>query len=187
MGTTHQITSVDSDKLILGNYEIETASSSGAVFVTLGPGMLTSWQHTFTNTNIQSGNSVDPLEYIADEALTFGFDIIEYHASVISALQGGLVNTTAVTSTTSTLRGGGATELIQRAFKMTNTREIDGSTVETVITVFKAAVEGGMTIGVKSDNDSDPINVFSFACKAENDATLSAGGQLFTIVKDETS
>ena len=182
----HQITSVDTDRLILGNYKIETATSSSATFVNLGPGMLTSWAHNFTNSNIQTGNSVDPMEYISDENLTFAFEMIEWDCSAISALQGGLTNTGTITSVTSTLRAGGATEITKRAFKMTNTQTIDDGTVETVITVFRAAVEGVMTMGLKSDNDADPINLFQFTCKGENDASLSAGAQLFTILKTET-
>ena len=186
MATIHQITSVDTDKLILGNYKMETAASSGAAFVNLGPGMLTSWMHNFTNSNIQSGNSVDPMEYISDESLSFGFDLIEYDASAISALQGGLTETGSITSVISTLRAGGAEQLTKRAFKFTNHQMIDDSTVDTIITVFQASVEGGLTLGVKSDNDANPINVFTFSCKAENDSSLSVGAQLFTLVKTET-
>jgi len=183
---THQVTSVDTDRLILGNYKMETATSSGATFVNLGPGMLTSWQHNYTNSNIQCGNSVDPMEYIAEETLTFGFDMIEWDCSAISAIQGGLTETGSITSVISTLRGGGAKTITKRAFKFTNTQTIDDGTVETIITVFRASTEGGLTLGVKSDNDADPINVFSFSCKAENDTSLTAGAQLFTIQKTET-
>ncbi len=187
MAVKHQISSVDTDKLILGNYAMSTAPTSGATFVDLGPGMLTAWDHQFTNSNVQSGNSVDPLEWISEETLTWTFDLIEYHASVISALMGGLTNTSGITSTSSTLRAGGATQLTKRAFKMTNHQIIDDSTVETVITVFQAVVDSGFSIQVKSDNDADPINVFQFAMHGENDESQSVGSQLFTILKDETS
>ena len=183
MATTHQITSVDTDRLILGNYAISTSLTSGGTFVALGPGMLTAFAHNFTNSNIQSGNSIDPLEYIADESATFSVDVLEYDASVLSAIQGGLTNTTGITTTGSTLRAGGATNLTKRAFKLTNVNQKGGASITTVITIFKASVEGGMTLGVKSDNDADPINVYQFAFKAENDSTLTAGAQLFTIVK----
>ena len=183
MATAHQITSVETDRLILGNYEISTATTSGGTWTSLGPGMLTSFNHNFENSNIQAGNSVDPLEYIATETASFGVDILEWNASILSVIQGGLTGTTGITTTGSTLRAGGNTTLTKRAFRMVNTNDKSGTTVVTTITVFKASVESGMTLGVKSDNDSDPINVYQFTFMAENDASLSAGAQLFTIVK----
>ena len=183
MATTHQITSVDTDILILGNYAVSTSATSGGTYVDLGPGMLTSFDHQFSNSNIQAGNSVDPLEYIATESLMFSVDMIEYEASVMSAIMGGLTNTASITSEGSTLRAGGASTLTKRAFKMVNTNHKGDTSVVTTITVYKAAVEKGMTLGVKSDNDENPINVFTFNFKGENDASLSAGSQMFTIVR----
>jgi len=183
MATTHQITSVDTDRLILGNYAVSTSATSGGTFVQLGPGMLTAFAHSFTNSNIQAGNSIDPLEYIADESATFSVDMLEYDASVLSAIQGGLVSTTGITTTGSTLNAGGNTNLTKRAFKLTNLNTKGSASITTVITIYKASVEGGMTLGVKSDNDADPINVYQFTFKAENDSSLSVGSQLYSIIK----
>ena len=77
--------------------------------------------------------------------------------------------------------------LTTRAYKLTNARDISGTTVETVITHYKGSVDNGMTMVTKSDNDSDPVNAFQFTVTCENDASLSIGSQLYSIVKVETS
>jgi len=38
-------------------------------------------------------------------------------------------------------------------------------------------------LGVKSDNDPNPINVYQFTFKAENNSSLSVGSQLYSIIK----
>lgn len=181
---TYQNSSVDSDRLILGNFKIETAASSAATYQNLGAGQLTSFQHQFEKFDVQAGNAPDPIEGIATETLNFGFDLIEYDASVLSAMQGGLVSAT-VTTSQSTIEAGGNTELTPRAFKLTNTRIISGSTVETVITIYRATIDNGMTWVTKSDNDSDPVNALQFTVTAELDTAKTAGSQLYTIVKTE--
>lgn len=180
----HQNTSVDSDRLIIGNWKIETAPSSGATFVNLGAGGLTSWDHQFEKYDVQAANAPDPIEGVATETLTFGFDLIEYDASAFSALQCGLVTST-VTASVSSMYAGGNTTLTPRAFRLTNRRIISSTTVETVITVFKGTIDNGPTMVVKSDNDSDPITTWQFNVTAEVDTALTAGSQLYQIVKDE--
>lgn len=92
-----------------------------------------------------------------------------------------------MSTTSTTIRAGGATELVPRAFKLTNYRMIGTTTVNTVITIFNANIENGMTLVPKSDNDGNPVNVFQFSVKGDNLASLSAGAQLFQIVKVEVS
>ena len=165
----HQITSVDSNELVLGNYDISTSATAGGTFTSLGSGQLTSFQHNFTNSDLQSGNSVDP---------------IEYNASILSVLQCGLTETTGMTSTTTTITAGGAELLTPRAWKMSNRRLLT-TTINTIITVFSGTIENGMTLVPKSDNDDNPINMYQFSVRGELDSSLSVGAQLFTIVKDE--
>lgn len=184
---TYQNASVNSNQLILGNYKIETASSSAGSYVNLGAGQLTAFQHNFTNSDIQAGNAVDPIEFIAEENVTIAFELMEYKASAMSAMMGGLTETTSISTTSTTIRAGGAVELTPRAFKLTNKRMIGTTTVNTVITIFNANIENGMTLVPKSDNDGNPVNVFQFTVKGDNLASLSAGAQLFQIVKVEVS
>jgi hypothetical protein len=180
----YQNTSVDSDRLIIGNWKIETAASAGATYVNLGAGQLTAFSHEFEKFDVQAGNAPDPIEGIAQETVTFGFDLIEYDASAMSAMQGGLVSAV-ITTGQSVMSAGGQTELTPRAFRLTNTRMIGSATVETVITVFKATVDNGATWVTKSDNDTDPVNALQFAVTGEIDAVRTAGTQLYTITRVE--
>ena len=182
---THQNTSVDSDRIALGNYKIETASSSGATYVNLGAGQLTSWAHVFEKYTLQAGNAPDPMEGIATETCAFAFDLLEYDASAFSALQCGLISTGTITSVLSVINAGGNTVLTPRAFRLTNTREISGASSPTVIVVYRGVIDNGMVLVPKSDNDTDPMNVYQFSVTGENDSTLSVGSQLFSITKIE--
>lgn len=184
----HQNTTVDSTKLIIGNYKIETAAygtSSGGTWVNLGAGMVSKFGHNITEYSTQSGNAPDPIEGISDETFTVDAELIEYDASVLSAIAGGILVADTTTSTTqSILTGGGNTTITQRAFRLTNRRLISGATHETILTLFKAKLTAGLQFSAKSDNDADPISVIGIAIEAENDSTLSAGTQLFKITKD---
>ena len=183
----YQNTSVNSNQLILGNYKIETATTAGGSYVNLGSGELTSWVHNFTNSEIQAANSVDPIEYIADENVIFAFQLYEYKASAMNAMMGGLTGTGTISTTSTTINGGGNVNITRRAFRLTNTRFIGTTSVATVITHYKGQIENGMTIVPKSDNDGNPLNAFQFTVKCTNDASLSVGSQLFSIVKGEKS
>lgn len=180
---TYQNTSVDSDLLVLGNYKIETAPSAEGTYVNLGAGILNSFNHNPEMYDVQAGNAPDPIEGVADETATFEFSLIEWDQSVLSVLSSGLMSESS-TTTLSTMVAGGATELTPRAFRLTNRRLINTTTVETIITVFKGTPESGIQITAKSDNDTDPINTIDYTIEAKLDATRSvAEGQLFSITK----
>lgn len=180
----YQNTSVDSDRLIVGNWKIETAASAGATYVNLGAGQLTAFSHEFEKFDVQAGNAPDPIEGIAQETVTFGFDLIEYDASAMSAMQCGLVTAT-LTTGQSVLDAGGNTVLTPRAFRLTNTRMISTTTVETIIVVFKGTIDNGATWVTKSDNDTDPVNALQFTVTGEIDAARTAGSQLYSITRVE--
>ena len=180
---TYQNTSVDSDMLVLGNYKIETAATSGGTYVNLGAGILNSFGHNVEMYDVQAGNAPDPIEGVADETVTFGFSLIEWDQSVLSVISGGLM-TQSSTSVLSTMVAGGATELTQRAYRLTNRRMIGVTTVETIITVFKALSDQGLQVTAKSDNDTDPINTLDYTVTGKKDSARTvAEGQLFTITK----
>ena len=184
---TYQNTSVDSDRLIIGNYKLETAPTAGGTFVNMGAGMVTAFSHDFEKWDVQAGNAPDPIEGIATETVAIGFDLIEYDASVLNAFQGGLISAPTITSVLSTVEAGGNTELTPQAFKLTNIRvNGSGSTVETTITVYRATIDSGMTLVTKSDNDTDPINAMQFTITGELDTARTAGNQLYTIDHTET-
>jgi hypothetical protein len=182
----YQNSSVDSTKLILGNYKIETspyASAAGSfTWVNLGAGMVNSFGHNFEKFDVQAGNAPDPIEGVSKETFPIEMELIEYDASVMAAVSSGLV-TSASTGTVMTLYGGGNTTLTPRAIRLTNTRSVSGATKQTIITVFKSTINQGPQFTAKSDNDTDPINVMPLSITGEIDSTRSVGTQLYTITK----
>ena len=179
---TYQNSSVASNKLVLGNYKIESATSSGASFVNLGAGRVNGWGHKYDKYDVQAGNAPDPIEGIAKETFTVDFELIEYDGSSLSAILCGAVTETS-TSVLSTMVGGGNQVLTPRAFRLTNTRLISGTTCQTILTLYKATPDAGLQMTVKGDNDTDPISVMPFNLTAEVDATKTAGSQLFQITR----
>jgi len=178
----YQNSSVSSDKLILGNCKIETSASAGGTYVNLGAGIVNSFTHTPEFYDVQAGNAPDPIEGVATETATIEFELIEYDGSVLSAIQCGMSEYSA-TSALSTLTVGGNQEITPRAFKLTNTRTISSTTVETILTVYKASMKTGLTINFKGDNDTDPIAVIPCTIEAKLDTARSEGDQLFALTQ----
>lgn len=178
----HQNSLVDSNKLIIGNAKIETAATVGGPYVNLGAGLVSAFTHTPTMYDVQAGNAPDPIEGVAEEVCTLDFELIEYDASVLSAISGGLVTQTSTTSL-STLNAGGNSTITPRVFRVTNTRMIGAVTCETILTIFKGNLTTGITINFKSDNDADPLGVIPGQVEGKVDSTLSVGSQLFTITR----
>lgn len=178
----HQNSSVDSTKLIIGNAKIETAATVAASYVNLGAGIVSAFTHTPTMYDVQAGNAPDPIEGIAEEVCTVDFELIEYDASVLSAMSCGIVTQTS-TTVLSTLVAGGNSTVTPRVFRITNTRIVSGATKETILTVFKATLKTGITINFKSDNDEDPLAVIPCQIEGKVDSTLSVGSQLYSITR----
>ena len=88
----YQNSTVDSDKLVLGNNKMEVATSAAATFVNLGAGIVTTWDHPVEKYDVQAGNAPDPISGIASETCTVAFEMIEYDASVLNTIFGGLIN-----------------------------------------------------------------------------------------------
>jgi len=177
----YQNSTITSTKLVIGNYKIETAPSVAGTYVNLGAGMVSSFGHNITKFDVQAGNAPDPIEGVADEEFRIEFEMIEFNGSVLSAIQGGAISHSLVTGSAMTINGGGNTTITPRAFRLTNTRMISGTTTQTIIKVYKATMENGIQFTAKSDNDADPIMVMPGTIVAKNDTTLSAGSQLFTL------
>jgi len=176
----YQNSTVTSNDLVIGNYKIETSPSVAGTYVNLGAGMVSSFGHNITKYDTQAGNAPDPIEGIAGEEFRIEFEMIEYEGTVLSAIQGGAISNR-VSAPTSIVNGGGNTTITERAFKLTNTRSIGGTTSLTIIKVYKATMENGIQFTAKSDNDADPIMVMPGVIIAKNDTTLTAGSQLFQI------
>lgn len=179
---TYQNTSVTSSKLILGNAKIETAASVAGTYVNLGAGTITNFTYTPTMYDTQAGNAPDPVEGIADEECTLDGELIEYDASVLSSISCGMFTQTS-TTVLSTLIAGGNTTITPRVFRITNTKVISGTTVETIITIKKGKLNTGFAINFKTDNDTDPVGIMPIQILGKLDTALTAGSQLFQITR----
>ena len=183
----YQNSTVDSEKLVLGNATVEVAASVGATFVNIGAGILNSFNHVPEMYDTQAGNAPDPIEGVANETVTIDFEMIEYDSSVMNVMYGGLFTST-TSSSVQTIHAGGlaSTVILPRAWRFTNTRtNAAGATVQTQLTVYRATLDTGPAFTFKSDNDTDPIMVMPGTLTAKIDGNLTAGQQLYTITHDE--
>lgn len=182
----YQNSSVDSTRLVIGNYKIETspyASAAGSfTWVNMGAGMVSAFRHEMEKYDVQAGNAPDPIEGVARETFKIEMELIEFDTSAMAAISGGLV-TAVSTGTVMTMYGGGNATITPRAFRLTNTRMVSGATKQTIITVFSVTPDQGPTFTAKSDNDADPINIIPLTLTGEQDTTRSVGTQLYTITK----
>jgi len=189
----YQNTSVNSDALVIGNWKIQVASYNSAfasiasvasAVDNLGAGMVSAFKHEITPINVQSGNAPDPLEGIADETFTVTGELIEIDVAKMATAWSGICTTaTTITTTMSIMAAGGKTTIPPRTVLLTNRRIVGSASVETNIWVYKAYMVNGPSFTAKSDNDEDPITVYSFELRGELDASRTAGDQLYSIHK----
>jgi len=168
----YQNSSVTDAKIEIGNYAMYVASAAGTTvggaWVNLGAGMVTDFAYAADPYTSQSGNSVDPIQGIAKETVTLGMDLIEYDGSSFSILSGG-----ALVGTSGSLVVGGQTNVVTgRGIKLVNTRKLaTGSTQTTTYVIENAFMNGGFSMTPKSDNDTDPMNVYKFSLLCKQYAT----------------
>lgn len=198
----YQNTTVNSTSLVIGNYMIFGGSAastlSGAtsiseissIMTNLGAGIVNSFGHNVEKYDVQAGNAPDPIEGVAGETFTISGELIEYNATALSFVMGGMVGTTASTgSDYSIIGGGGAGVITPKQFALVNRRmaiPVAGSAVTSVLTiiyVWKGTFVNGPQFTAKSDNDTDPINTMSFEIQGEIDGSRPSGQQLYTIKK----
>lgn len=180
----YQNGAVTDSRLIVGNYKVEVAAytaTTTTAYTNVGAGKVNSWTHNVTKMEVQAGNAPDPLEGISEETLTVDMEMIEFVPTAMSILQAGVITATTVSGVTTINAGGGST---QTPFNMrlTNTRIVNGSTRTTVITLYNCTADAGISYTVKSDNDTDPINVMPMPVTAKVDTSRTAGSQLYNIV-----
>jgi hypothetical protein len=168
----YQNASVTDAKIEIGNYVISVASAAGTTalgaWINLGAGMVKSFAYAPESYTSQSGNSVDPIQGIARETATVGFDLIEYDGSSFSVLSGG-----AMTGSSGSMIVGGQTNIqTGRGLKLVNTRKLaTGSSQTTTYVLNNCFMEGGWSMAPKSDNDADPVNVYTFSMLCKQYAT----------------
>lgn len=88
-------------------------------------------------------------------------------------------------TTTQTVVCGGNSTVTPKIFRITNSTTVGGTIRTTVLTIFKGYLTSGFALNFKGDNDSDPIAVMPCTITGKVDATLTAGSQLFKIVKKQ--
>ena len=181
----YQNSSVATNKLILGNFKVEVGASVAATVQNVGAGMITAINHEPTLYDTQAGNAPDPVKGVASETIKVSMEMIEYDASVLNVIYGGLLNMSTASSVQTIHAGGNADSAITPKFwRFTNTKYPGGTTVQTIFSVYYATPDAGPGFTLKSDNDTDPIAVMPLSITGEVDPSRAAGRQLYTITYD---
>ncbi|MCK9371393.1 hypothetical protein M0R04_15875 [Candidatus Dojkabacteria bacterium] len=164
----YQQSTVTDGKVEVGNYAMYVASTAGTTvggsWINLGAGMVKTLNYTSEPYTSQSGNSVDPIQGIARETCTIDIDLIEYDGSSFSVLSGG-----SISGTSGSLLVGGQTNVMAgKGLKLVNTRKLATGSTQTTTYVFNYVfLNGGFSTSPKSDNDTDPVNLYSFSILAK--------------------
>ena len=173
----YQNTTVTDSKIEVGNYAMSVAAegtTAAGTWVNLGLGTLKSFAYATENYTSQAGNGIDPINGVARETVTLELDLLEYDGSSFSSLSGGLLSGTSGSLTV----GGNVSTMSGKGIKLVNTRKLKtGSTQTTTYVLNSCFMNGGYTFTPKSDNDTDPVGVYSFSMVAKQYATA---GTIFT-------
>lgn len=172
----YQNATVTDSKVETGNYAIyvgTVGNTAGSITTNLGAGMVKSFVHNAEMYTSQAGNAVDPIEGVARETCTLEVDLIEYDGSAFSAFSGGMWSGTSGSATV----GGNVSLLSGKAYKLVNTRKLSTGSTQTTTYVINKGIAGGFNLTLKSDNDADPVNVYSFTITCKQYATA---GNIFT-------
>ena len=163
----YQNATVADAKIEIGNFAISVSAvgaTAGSTWINLGAGMVKSFTYNPEMFTCQSGNSVDPIQGVAKETATFEIDLIEYDGSAFSNMSGGLLAGTSG----SLIVGGNVTVQTAKAFKLANIRTLaTGSSQTTTYILPNCFMNTGFSAAPKSDNDSDPMTVYSFSILAK--------------------
>jgi hypothetical protein len=175
----YQLSTVADAKIEVGNYAMYVGSvgATGASITTnLGAGMVKTFTYNPEMFTSQAGNAPDPISGVARETCTLDIDLIEYDASAFSSLSNGMLASTTGGSVMTV--GGQVSSIAGVGMKLVNTRKLNGgSTQTTTYVIQKAVMAGGFSVSPKSDNDADPITVYSFSLTCKPYATAQT---LFT-------
>ncbi len=172
----YQNSTVTDSKVETGNYAIYVGSagaSAAAIITNLGAGMVKTLAHNAEMFTSQAGNAVDPIEGVARETVTLEVDLIEYDGSAFSTFTGGMWAGSSGSATV----GGNVTLLSGVGIKLVNNRKLANGSTQTTTYVINKAIPGGFSQTIKSDNDADPVNVYSFSITCKQYATA---GTIFT-------
>jgi len=195
LGHYQQTTLANAGTLLQGGFQMGVAATAGifgagSLGTTLGIGNLVSLTENIERTTTQAGNSQLPEEKVANHTITINFELLEFWPTYFDEIRGGSVDTVnaatantyiAASGTANTFSTGGLSTLNPKAFIFKNTTMVSGATAITVLVVYRAKIEAGMTFTAKTDHDTDPVMVYPFTLLGEIDTGRTAGDQLFYI------
>lgn len=170
----YQNATVADAKIEIGNYTISIGAenaTAASTWTNLGAGMVKSFAYVPEMYTAQAGNAVDPIQGVAKETATIGIDLIEYDGSSFSLLSGGIISGTSG----SLIVGGVNTVQTAKALRLQNIRKLaaGGTSQTTTIICPRVYMNTGFTMTPKSDNDADPVNVYSFDILAKQSANTA--------------
>jgi hypothetical protein len=155
-------------------YVGSAGATAAAITINLGAGMVKSFNYNPEMFTSQAGNAPDPIEGVSRETATMEIDLIEYDASAFSTFTGGMMS---MPSSGTVTVGGQVSLLSGIGMKLVNTRKLSSGSTQTTTYVINKAVPGGFNLALKSDNDADPVNVYSFTVTCKQYLTA---GTIFT-------
>lgn len=195
LGHYQQTSLTHAGTLLQGGFRMGVAASAasfagGSLGTVLGIGNLTGITENIERSTTQAGNSDMPEEVVANHTLTVTFELLEFWPTTFDLIRGGSLDTenaaTAATyingtPTANTFSTGGLNTLSAKSFIFENTTMVNGATAVTLLVVYKAKIEQGLTFTPKSDHDTDPAMVIPFTLTAELDTARTKGDQLYYI------
>lgn len=195
LGNFQQTSLTNAGTLLQGGFRMGVAASAasfvgGSLGTVLGIGNLTGLTENIELSTTQAGNSNMPDKVVANHTLTINFELLEFWPPSFDLIRGGELDTenaaTAATyvdgtPTVNTISTGGLNALSAMSFIFENTTLVDGATAKTLLVVYKAKIEAGITFTPKTDHDTDPAMVMPFTLIGELDTARTAGDQLFYI------
>ena len=195
LGHFQQTSLTNAGTLLQGGFKLGVAASAasfvgGSLGTVLGIGNLTSITENIEKTTTQAGNSDQPEKLVAVHTITASFELLEFWPPTFDAIRGGgLDSENAATASTyisgtptsNTLTSGGLSVLTEKAFIFENTTMVAGATAVTLLILYSATIEQGLSFTAKTDHDTDPAMVMPFTLTGQLDTSRTAGDQLFII------
>ena len=195
LGHYQQTSLTQAGTLLQGGFRLGVAGTAGvfgagSLGTVLGIGNLTGITENMEKSTTQAGNSDKPDELVISQTVTVTFELLEFYLPTFDAIRGGGLdseNTSTAatyisgTPTANVFSTGGLDTLTSKAFAFENTTMVSAASAVTVLIIYKAKMEQGLTFTPKSDNDSDPAMVTQFTMTGELDTSRTKGDQLYVI------
>ena len=195
LGQFQRTSLANAGSILMGGFQLGVAASAasfvgGSLGTVLGIGNLTGITENIERSTIQAGNSNAPDEVVAVHSITATFELLEFWPPSFDEIRGGNLDTEnaataatyiAGTPTANTFSTGGLNTLTGKAFIFQNNTLVSGATALTILILYKATIEAGISFTPKSDHDTDPAMVTTWTLHGELETARAAGDQLFYV------